>query len=199
MFQNLKIVNPLGGIQAERIDDGVSVYFAPGELVHDLALAGTLGPVAPYVPPPPPEKAPTYATEAEAVAAMVAWIEEFTDPLIGGTPEEERLSWPVKEVAARAYLGGAPSDDERAMIEGEAAVTGEDAAELAELILAKAAPYRAAVSALAGLRRKVAAALAAVTDPHQYEPTLLAAKEEARALAVSLGLGAAFGIEEAAE
>lgn len=55
MFSDLKFVNELGGIQAERVEDGISVYLAPGTDLHTQATAGAFGAVAPYAPPPPPE------------------------------------------------------------------------------------------------------------------------------------------------
>jgi len=53
-YTNLKYINELNGIQAERTSDGVSEYFDPGSDKHKKAVSGEYGPVAAYVPPPPP-------------------------------------------------------------------------------------------------------------------------------------------------
>ncbi|TCP43927.1 hypothetical protein [Rhodovulum marinum] len=197
ILENLRAVNRHGGILARNTATGVDVYLKPGDLVHDLALSGQLGPVAPYIEPPKPEAPPKYATAAEALAAMVAWAEEFAAPLVRAVPAEERLSWPIKEAAARAYLAGSASSADLDFLSGEATITGETLDELAAKVIARAETFRAGAAALAGLRRKVTAQIEAVEDPHQYEPTLLAAAEEARATAIALGLGPALGLEGA--
>jgi len=197
-LQNIKVINIAGGIQAFNTDTGSDIYIAPGDLLHVLVSSGDLGPVDPYVPPPSPEALPKYATLTEAIAAMLAFVEEFTAPLIGGFPEEERLSWPVKEAAARDYvaLGTSAAPENIDMIETEAALLPETPLEVAQNILVEAAIFRKAAAAISGLRRKTQRELVAITDPHLYEPTLVAAAEDAFALALNLGLGAAFGLEQ---
>lgn len=74
------------------------------------------------------------------------------------------------------------------MIEGEAAVTQEDPADLAAIIITRADMFRAVVVRVAGLRRKTIAAIDAVTEPADYETVLLAAKAEAISMAASLGI-----------
>lgn len=149
------------------------------------------GEAAPYDPANDP---PAYPSAEHALAAMVKWAESFVAPLVSGVPAEEVLSWPAKEPAAEAYKAGTATPRQVAMIEGEAAVTGEDPFVLADLILQKAAPYGAVVAAIAGLRRKVTAQIAAESDPYQYEGILLAAKGEALQLAQDLGLAEALGV-----
>jgi len=78
-LSNLKTINELGGIMADRAD-GIAVYLEPGETAHVLALDGAFGPVAPYEPPAPP--APTLESRlAElAVIRLTAEIGGITVP-----------------------------------------------------------------------------------------------------------------------
>lgn len=55
-YTNLKIVNELGGIQAQRTSDGIYEYLKPGSAAHAAALAGNYGDVAPYEPPEEPDE-----------------------------------------------------------------------------------------------------------------------------------------------
>lgn len=143
---------------------------------------------------PEDEAAPPYDSADSAVLALVAWIERFIAPLVAGTPASERLAWPTKEAAAAAYQAGTQNPAQAALIEGEAAIAGEDPGDLADLILAKAETYRTAVAAISGMRRKVTAAIEAETDPAQYEVILDTAKSEAVQLATDLGLAEALGV-----
>jgi len=194
-LENLTQVNAIGGVQARNTKTGADIYLKPGEILHDLALDGTFGPVAPYVPPPDPVEPPTYPDAAAAIEAVAEWAEGFVRPLVAGVPAEERLSWPVKEVAAAALLDGTADAAQTALIEGEAAVTGEAPADLAGLILQRAAVYRPAVAAIAGLRRDIAAKLRAEPDPYKFDAILAAAKADAVQLARDLGLAAELGLD----
>lgn len=199
MIENPRAVNPQGGIQATNTKTGADLYIAPGTILHDLALAGTFGPVEPYVEPPKPEEPPTFATAEAALAAMAEWASAFVAPLLAGTPPEERLSWPVKEKAARDYLEGIASADDAAMIEAEAAVTGEAPADLCASILDQAATFRAVSARIAGLRRKTRNALIAEPDPYKFDAILAAAQAEARAMATDLGIADVLGLEPAVD
>lgn len=130
---------------------------------------------------------PKYATAADAKAAMVQWINTFTSELTGNVPAVEPLSWPVKEVAARAYLDGSPDAFQSALIETEAAITGEEPATLAQNIIGKAVLYRAVVARITGLRRKTEAAIDASPVEH-YEAILAAAIAGAEEQKAALGL-----------
>ena len=134
---------------------------------------------------------PKYPDADAAKAAMVEWIAGFTAAVTGPVPVDERLSWDAKEADARAYIAETATAAQTAMIEDEAAITGEVPADLAAIIIAKADTFRAVVARVAGLRRKTIAAIDAVTDPADYETVLLAAKDEAEAMAASLGIAAA--------
>lgn len=194
-LENLKIVNPDGGIQATNTKTGADFYIEPGSVLHDLAEAGQLGVVAPYVPEPDPVDPPKYPTPQAALEAMAAWVDGFVAPMTGGVPQAELISWPYKGPAAEAYKAGTASPDQIDMIEGEAAITGEDPGDLADAIIAKAGPSRIVASRVAGLRRKITAQIEAEADPYKFEVILLTAKAEAVALAKSLGLSAALNLE----
>jgi hypothetical protein len=110
------------------------------------------------------------AARARARAALLARIEALVAALTGRVPLAEMLSWGPKEAAARAWLAASATPGDKALIEGEAAVTGEDPDALVVRILANADTYRAAVAALTGLRRKGEAAIAAaMTDTQVAE------------------------------
>jgi hypothetical protein len=135
-------------------------------------------------PAPPPK----YPSADAAKSAMVEWIAAFTASVTGPVPIDERLSWDAKEAAARAYVATTADTLQAAMIEGEAAVTGEDPATLAAIIIVKADAFRAIAAKVAGLRRKTVTTIDAVKDPADYEVVLLTAKAEAVVLAASLGI-----------
>lgn len=185
MFTNLRYVNPQGGITGTVTETGIDMYFAPGEILHQLAEAGNLGEVAAYVEPPKPEIPPKFATAQEAIAELADWIDGFVAPLFDGTPKAEQLGFAPKGEAARAIEAGTATADQLAMIDEEAAITGETRDDLVALILTKAAAYETALGLMSGLRRKTTAALEAEQDPHRYEAILTAAQADANALALA--------------
>lgn len=116
------------------------------------------------------------ATRSEASLALVAEIDAVTTALTGNVPLAEMLSWAPKETAARAWIAGTASPEETDTLTGEAAVTGEELADLAARIVGKADIYRAAIARLAGLRRVTETAIAAATDPAGVAAALSAAR-----------------------
>lgn len=136
----------------------------------------------PYVAPP------KYANADAAKAAMIQWVTDFTAMVTGPVSIDERLSWDAKEAAARAYIAETADAAQTAMIENEAAITTEDPADLAAIIISRADTFRAVVARVAGLRRKTIAAIDAVIEPAEYEAVLVAAKTEAIAMAAALGI-----------
>ena len=91
--------------------------------------------------------------------------------------EANRLSpdlVPAAAMAARAYLADAASADQLAMLQAEAAVTGEAVADLAAAIVAMAESYADIAAQLAGLRRKTRTAIEAATTPAQVQAALVA-------------------------
>lgn len=97
------------------------------------------------------------AAQAAAHLNLVTWINEVTHAITGPVPEDEKLSWPSKEQAARAVLAANATTEQTAMIADEAQVGGETSADLAANIVANADAYWAAIAPLTGLRRKAAA------------------------------------------
>ncbi|MEM9522759.1 MAG: hypothetical protein AAF982_01990 [Pseudomonadota bacterium] len=193
-LKNLKYVNDLGGISAQRVSDDGYQYLEPGSVLHDIAVSGVLGDIAPYVAPPKPEELPKYATPEGAIRAMAEFADQFVAPLIEHAPPAERLSWPVKEAAAEAHLAGEATPPQTDLLAAEASITGESLDELATHIVATAAIFRQVAAAIAGLRRKVAAEIRAEPDPHKFEPILLSAMADAESLALSLGIGEELGV-----
>lgn len=98
------------------------------------------------------------AARGAALADLTGWLAATTAAVTGPVPLAEQLSWLAKEAEARALLAGGP---EGGMIAGEAAVTGEPAADLAARIVARADAYRVLIAALTGLRRKMEGAIGA--------------------------------------
>jgi hypothetical protein len=108
--------------------------------------------------------------EAEQVAASLtrlrALLDAATRPILDGYPEAERLSWPAKETEALAVL------------------TPAEIAAKAALVLAKAATWRALVSAISGIRQRAEAALAGATNDTDREAVLGEVAVEIAGLAV---------------
>jgi len=101
---------------------------------------------------------------AAAEAALLGRIDAVAEALTGLVPLAEKLSWIPKEEAAQAIADGTASPADRALLEGEAAVTGESVADLAARILKNAGAWRLAIAWLSGLRRRTLAALAQAPD-----------------------------------
>ena len=112
-----------------------------------------------------------------ARAQVLDAIAAVTEALTGPIPLAEKLCWSAKEAAARACAEGQATEAEAALIEDEAAMTGEDAAGLVGSILKNADAYRAVIAMLTGLRRAAEAAIDAAGDPGEVEKVAAAALE----------------------
>jgi hypothetical protein len=99
-----------------------------------------------------------------AEATLLARIEAVAEALTGAVPLAEKLSWTAKEEAARAFAEGNADPGARALLEGEAAVTGEGVADLAARILRNAEAWRLVIAWLSGVRRRTLTALALAPD-----------------------------------
>jgi len=75
-----------------------------------------------------------------------------------------------------------------ALLQAEAAQTGETVDELSAKILSNATAWQQITGSVAGLRRSTFRALEAEADPVKYRAILETALAKADALAVSLGL-----------
>lgn len=131
---------------------------------------------------------PAYPTQAAALQAVSEFAQSFTEGVTGPVPLDEKLSWDAKEAAAKAVIAGNATDEQQSLLDDEAALTSETAANLANIIVARAAVYRQVVSRVAGLRRVLTAQIEAETDPYEYEAILLAGQIQSADLAKELGL-----------
>ena len=119
--------------------------------------------------------AETRATErldgarAKARAQVLDAIAAVAEAMTGPIPLAEKLCWSAKEAAARACAEGQATEAEAALIAGEAAMTGEDAADLVGRILTNAEAWRGTIAMLTGLRRAAEAAIDAAEDPAAVE------------------------------
>jgi len=146
-------------------------------------------------------------TMAETIASAVAAVSHRADQLgsviAGLAPSFEKHSWSDKRQAALKVkeviaAGGTPSpadDDRIVMLLAECSVSGESLETLADKVLAnvdvaQAANYWAAVGLIAGQRRVTQAAIKQLTNPATVEADianiLAAAEANAQALLQSL-------------
>lgn len=88
IYDDLKYVNDLTGIQANRVADGVGVYFSPGSDLHTQAVAGNFGTIAAYV-------APVGIVEAE--------VRKERDTLLVSSDWTQVLDAPVDQTAWATY------------------------------------------------------------------------------------------------
>ncbi|MBG6178531.1 hypothetical protein IWQ55_006389 [Labrenzia sp. EL_208] len=127
-------------------------------------------------------------TQESAKAMVLAYASAFEDHVTGRVSIGEKLSWTVKEAAAKAHIAGTASAEQSAMLQAETAQTGETETELANRIVTKATQFRQVAASIAGLRRATMTALETETDPVNYTSILQGAKASADALATSLSL-----------
>ena len=121
---------------------------------------------------------------AEAQGTVLAWITTFTAQFVAGYASEEVASWPAKSAAARAHLAGDP----QAIITNEAAITGEDPDDLAQIIVSKADQYQGAVARVTGLRRATRDAVNAATTKEAIDQIVADALRQAETLVADLGM-----------
>jgi hypothetical protein len=122
------------------------------------------------------------AARALARQLLLGAIEAATEAVTGPVPLAEKLCWASKEAAARAVGRGDASEAERALIESEATVTGEDAGALIARIVRNADTWRSAIALLTGLRRAGDEAIDAAVDPAGVEAACGAILERLDAL-----------------
>ncbi len=107
-----------------------------------------------------------------ALSGLIAWIDVTTAAITGPVPGDEKLSWSSKEAAARALLAGTATEAERVLISCEAATFGEADAALCDLIVQNADAWRGIIATLAGIRRRVVAAILQAATPQEAEDAL---------------------------
>jgi len=120
--------------------------------------------------------------KAGAKAQVAVMLDMAANAITGATPLAERLSWGPKQDAAKACLAGTATSDQIAMLEAEAAVTGENLDDLIVTILDAAAAYHTASGTIAGLRRMIAAELDACADIPSINTILATAEQKIAAL-----------------
>lgn len=135
----------------------------------------------------------------EARARLLIMLDAAARPILAAYPEAERLSWPAKEAEAAAVLAADVLDlDAAPLLLAEiaaqqaiapAAVTAEQLATKAATVLAKAAAWRALISAVSGLRQRYEAAIAGAEDDPARRDVLAAAAAETMGLAGPGGSG----------
>jgi len=102
-YRNLKYVNDLNGIQAERTSDSVAEYFSPGSDKHRSAVNGAYGEISPYVPPEP-EPITAQQVKDEAYRRIIAicpeWRQRNLTAQASILAEKGRANWTTEELAA---------------------------------------------------------------------------------------------------
>ena len=131
---------------------------------------------------PPPALIGTI--RANAIAAMIARIDQFTAQFTAGVPKDEMASWPTKAAGAEVVLSGGTS----AIISAEAATLGVDAMTVATDIATRSTQYAAIIGAVTGVRRSAEAGIAAAGDQAEVDAALAAAMATAVSIATSMGL-----------
>ena len=109
-------------------------------------------------------------------ALLLARIEARMQEIAGPVPLAEKLAWPLKEEAARAWLQGDGTGRPDPILLQEAALMGEPVTVLAQNILIRAEAWRQAVSEMTALRRRALGALALAATPAEAEAVLAEAE-----------------------
>jgi hypothetical protein len=143
------------------------------------------GGVAPFVAP---DAAPRYATAAEASAAMVVWIDRLSGAVLDLYPAAIQGGWVEEEAMAEAYSAGFEDVAQRATLQADADAKGRSMADQAARILENAHLFRTIAKQARTLWLATDAALAAATDPFQYEAILASASAQGAILAATYGL-----------
>jgi len=156
---------------------------AHGRDIYEAIMAA--GGVAPFVAPDP---VPRYATAAEASAAMVVWIDRLTGAVLDLYPAAIQGGWVEEEAMAEAYSAGFEDVAQRATLQADADAKGRSMADHAARILENAHAFRTISKQARHLWLATDAALAAATDPFEYEAILAGASAAGATLAATYGL-----------
>jgi hypothetical protein len=128
------------------------------------------------------------ASKAKAAATVDSQHAEALRGLTGNATTEERDTWPNKAAAARAYLDGAGTASQRAMIEMEAAAKGVPAADMAAKVAGNADQFELMVGKAAAFRQKAKMAIKQTTSVQELEIVLAALRHEMKvAMAAIVG------------
>lgn len=132
---------------------------------------------------------PLEVAKAAARRRVIVAADAITERITGRYPAAEVASWPVQEREARAVTGGAPAA-EVPLLSALAATGDETVADLAAVVLAKAAAYRAVVAAVQAMHRQTMAMIDAAPDVATLDAGMAAAAQQAEAQAAAMGLAA---------
>lgn len=135
-----------------------------------------------YVAPDPAEV--LAAERAQASAAMIQRIEQFTAQFTSKYPSAEVAYWGTQAAEAKAVLAGGSS----VVIAAFAAARGVSEMEMAQRIAAKSAAYMTIIGKVAGLRDATFDAIEAAETPEQIQAVLDGALAQAQGMAQAMGL-----------
>lgn len=135
-----------------------------------------------------PAKPPTYATAADARAAMVAWIDRLTAQVMAGYPAAVQARWSVEEAAARAVKADTANAAQLALVTDEGTAKNRTPEQHADAIIANADRFHAIAGQINRLFLATDKALGEATEPAQFEAILDAAIAQAGPLAEAYGL-----------
>jgi hypothetical protein len=124
------------------------------------------------------------AIRAQASAAMLQRIEQFTAQFTAKYPSAEVASWGTQAAEANAVLAGGSS----VVIAAFAATRGVTEMVMAQRIAAKSAAYMTIIGKVAGLRDATFDAIEAAQTPDQIQAVLDGAMTQAQGMAQAMGL-----------
>jgi hypothetical protein len=150
-----------------------------GLVVATKAQLAAMGVVAGDAPVPNPAQ-----IRAQASAAMLQRIEQFTAQFTAKYPSAEVASWGTQAAEANAVLAGGKS----VIIAAFAATRGVSEMEMAKSIAAKSAAYMTIIGKVAGLRDATFDALELAETPEQIQAVLDGAIAQAQGMAQAMGL-----------
>jgi hypothetical protein len=132
-----------------------------------------------------PLAVPTIAEiRAQASAAMLQRIEQFTAQFTAKYPSAEVASWGTQAAEANAVIAGGKS----VIIAAFAATRGVTELEMAHSIVAKSTAYMTIIGKVAGLRDATFDAIEAAETPEQVQAVLDGAMAQAQIMAQAMGL-----------
>ena len=146
--------------------------------VADTVRIGDLYDGQAFTPPAAPV-VPFEDAKTEGLAEVNATHASYLRALLESISQEERDTWPVKTIAATAYLAGTATDAQTALIETEAAGGGISPDDLAEKIISKDAAYHGHIGQGAALRASGRAAVKAAATHEELQAALTAFYAEA--------------------
>jgi len=100
IYTDLKYVNEAGGIQATRTATGVGVYLEPGGDLHQMAIDGQWGAIAPYIAPPVEVKPQQVKDEARRRILLICPVWRQSNMLAQAATlnDKGRDNWTAQEL-----------------------------------------------------------------------------------------------------